>query len=214
MYSLPPSLKPCEAVDTTNTRYLNQFNDPLTNPLKKSLYTELCNGKWFNKPLPTSIPPLTYQHDNLKIPTAFLSYFSSVIELYKEATVRESRYQFFKSSLSLTLHKLPTTTGCLFFIQYLVQGNHHETEILKMNSLLTGDYHVTFLSRHPTDNGSLWWFDWHEYYLDESNIPVYDARMLFSPRRKPDLTKYILWTDSVHLTDTSCFLHGPFNFDS
>ena len=36
----------------------------------------------------------------------------------------------------------------------------------------------------------------------------------FSPKRKPDLTERILWTDSVHLTDTSCYLHGPFNFDS
>jgi len=31
---------------------------------------------------------------------------------------------------------------------------------------------------------------------------------------KPNLTKYIWWTDSVHLTDTSHFLHGNFNFDS
>ena len=38
--------------------------------------------------------------------------------------------------------------------------------------------------------------------------------MPFSPKRKVHLTKYILWTDSVHLTDTFCFLHGPFNFDS
>ena len=38
--------------------------------------------------------------------------------------------------------------------------------------------------------------------------------MLFGPKRKTDSKKYILWTDSVHLTDPSCFLHGPFNFDS
>ena len=43
---------------------------------------------------------------------------------------------------------------------------------------------------------------------------MYGARMLFSPKRKPDETKYMLWTDSVHLTDSSFFLHGPFNFDS
>ena len=28
------------------------------------------------------------------------------------------------------------------------------------------------------------------------------------------LTKYTLWTNSVHLTDSYCFIHGPFNFDS
>ena len=38
--------------------------------------------------------------------------------------------------------------------------------------------------------------------------------MLFGPKRKSDLSKYILWTASVHLTDSSCYLHGPFNFDS
>ena len=38
--------------------------------------------------------------------------------------------------------------------------------------------------------------------------------MVFSPRRKPDLTKYMLWTDSVYLTDQSCSIHRLFNFDS
>ena len=119
---------------------------------------------------------------------------------------------------------------CLFFIQYIpedttkprwfpVQVNHYETKILKMDSLRTGDYHVTFLSRHSADNQlfddvSHWWPEWHEYYLDDSNIAVYNDRILFIPRRKPDSTKSILWTESVHLTDTSFFLHRLFNFDS
>ena len=38
--------------------------------------------------------------------------------------------------------------------------------------------------------------------------------MLYKSNRKPDLTKNMLWTDSVHLTDSSCFIHEPFNFDS
>ena len=50
--------------------------------------------------------------------------------------------------------------------------------------------------------------------MDDSNIPVYGDRILLHPRRKPDLIKYVLWIDSVPLTDTSCFLHRPFNFDS
>ena len=81
-----------------------------------------------------------------------------------------------------------------------------------------GNYHVTFLSRHPTDqypcgDAIRWWPEWHEYYLNDSNISVYGARTLFSQRHKPDLTKYILCFGSVHLTDTSCLLHIPFNFD-
>ena len=51
-------------------------------------------------------------------------------------------------------------------------------------------------------------------HLDDQNIPVYGTRILFGPKRKPNLNKYILWTDSVQLTDLSCYIHGLFNFDS
>ena len=83
----------------------------------------------------------------------------------------------------------------------------------------TGGHHVTFLSRHPDDNHlcddvARWWPEWHEYLLNDDNIPVYGSRMLFKPNRKPNLAKYMLWTDSIHLSDSSCFIHGPFNFDS
>ena len=37
---LPSSLKPCEPVDTTDTRYINKFHDPLTKPLTKALHIE------------------------------------------------------------------------------------------------------------------------------------------------------------------------------
>ena len=75
-----------------------------------------------------------------------------------------------------------------------------------MDSLRRGNYHVTFISRHPAnkylcDDAVRWLSEWQEYYLDDFNII-------------PDLTKYTMQTDSVHLTDTSYFLNGPFNFDS
>ena len=38
--------------------------------------------------------------------------------------------------------------------------------------------------------------------------------MLFSSTRKPNLKKYLSMTDSAHLTDSSCYIHGPFSFDS
>ena len=38
--------------------------------------------------------------------------------------------------------------------------------------------------------------------------------MLFSPKRKPDLTKYLVWSNFIHLTDPSCFIYDPFNFES
>ena len=88
-----------------------------------------------------------------------------------------------------------------------------------MDSKRTGDYHVTFLSRHPNDNNicddnARWWPLWHEYEHDKSGVPIYGARMLLGPKREPHSNKYILWTDSVHLTDPLCYLHGHFNFDS
>ena len=83
----------------------------------------------------------------------------------------------------------------------------------------TGDYYVTFLARHPDDkhvcdNRAQWWPEWHKYQLDDSNVPVYGARMLFSPKRKPNLTKFMLWSDYVNLTDPKYFIHGPFHFDA
>ena len=37
LYILPPSLKPCESMDGSDTRYLNQSHAPIVNPLKKPL---------------------------------------------------------------------------------------------------------------------------------------------------------------------------------
>ena len=42
---LPPSLKPCEPTDITDTRYLNQNYDSLVNLFKKTLNIELYNKK-------------------------------------------------------------------------------------------------------------------------------------------------------------------------
>ena len=66
-----------------------------------------------------------------------------------------------------------------------------------MNPRKTGDYHVTFLSRHTSDchlcdENSRWWPLWYEYIFDKDNIPVYGSRILLGPKRKPNLKKYSL----------------------
>ena len=43
LYPLPPSLKPCEPVDSSDTRYLNQSYYPIVNLLRKALNIELYN---------------------------------------------------------------------------------------------------------------------------------------------------------------------------
>ena len=100
-----------------------------------------------------------------------------------------------------------------------MQINHEETTLLKMEPETIGDYHVTFLARHPNDKHlcdgkTRWWPGWHEYKLDSHNVPVYGSRMLLSPKRKPTPKIYMLWSDSVHLTDSKYFIHGPFNYDA
>ena len=77
-----------------------------------------------------------------------------------------------------------------------------------MNSRTTGNYHVTFVSRHTSDNHlcddtSYWWPLWYEYVIDKNDIPVYRSRIVLGPNRKLNIKKYIIWTDSVHLTDSS-----------
>ena len=96
----------------------------------------------------------------------------------------------------------------MFFIRYtpedtfkqrwfLVQINYDETALLKMTSETTGDYHVNFLARHLDDKhlcdeNARWLPEWHEYKLDSDNIPVYGDRAQFSPKRKPNVKKYML----------------------
>ena len=237
LYILPPSLKPCEPVDGSDTRYLNQTHVPIVNPLQKPLSIELYNEKWFSHPPNTSSPPFLYDHATLSFPPADPSPFPTLAKLHEdthtspptpllEDIVSSHDYPLTPS----TLHKALSNYNGLFFIQYtpedtfksrwfLVQINHFETLQLQLDSETTGDYHVTFLSRHPSDNtlcddAARWWPLWYEYVLDKNNVPVYGARILFGPTRKPDLKKYILWTDSIHLTDPSCFLHGRFSFDT
>ena len=84
LYPLPPSLKPYDPIDTTDTRYLNHTHLPLANPLKKALHIELYNEKWFTKPIPTSAPPITYNHDTLKLSKDTSFTFPSVSNLHKE----------------------------------------------------------------------------------------------------------------------------------
>ena len=38
--------------------------------------------------------------------------------------------------------------------------------------------------------------------------------MLFSPTRKPNPKKFILRSDSVHLTDPNYYTRAPFNYDT
>ena len=49
-------------------------------------------------------------------------------------------------------------------------------------------------------------------YLD--NIPDFGKLVHFDPLRKPDFPKFRLWTDTVPLADTNCYLFRPLYFET
>ena len=169
LYPLPSSLKTCESMDTTDRRYLNQSHNPLINPLKKALHIELYNDKWFSKPLKISVTYFTYKYATLKLSDESIYPFPSVVELHHEINTLPPQplcekvdANISKPPSPLTLHKSLEKKDYLFFVQYtskgtikprwfLVQVNHIETKILKIDSLRTGDYHIICLSRHLDD---------------------------------------------------------------
>ena len=145
-------------------------------------------------------------------------------------TIHWTRRLLSPPSSPLALHHSLTNFDYQFFIRYIpentlkpcwfhVQINHAETALFDLDSQNTCDYHVIFISQHQDDshlcdNTARWWPLWCEYKNDENNFSLYGTRILFGPKRKHNPSKYILWTDSVHLTDCSCCLNCPFNFDS
>ena len=87
------------------------------------------------------------------------------------------------------LYKSLLTSDGLFFIQYaprdifkscwyLVKINNDETKIWNMEARTTDDYHVTFLSRHPSNNhlcddNERWWPLRYAYVMVKKNMHVY-----------------------------------------
>ena len=129
LYPLPPSLKPCELIDSADTRYLNQTHAPLVNPLKLSLHIELYNENWFNKPVQTKDYSFTYNHDIVKFPDKYLPPFPSVLELHDETNTCSPKILLATEDFSLppppsplTLHNSFTDSDWLFFIQYLPEN--------------------------------------------------------------------------------------------
>ena len=126
---LPPSLKPCEPVDSTNTRYLNQIHDPLINTLKMALDIKLYDEKWFNTPLQTSTPKLLYTNNTLKFPDESVSPFSSVSKFHKETDICPpipliEPYDYsIPPPSTLALHRSFSNSNCLFFIRYIPENN-------------------------------------------------------------------------------------------
>ena len=125
---LPLSLKSCELIDTTDTRYLNQCHTSITNPLKKALHIELYNEKWFDKPLHTSIQPFRYKHRTLDVSTKSISPFPTVVELHNDTNtcpptplVEAINDTISSPPFPLILHASLDKTDCLFSFTIFLQ---------------------------------------------------------------------------------------------
>ena len=125
LYSLSPSLKHCDPIDTIGMWYLNKSYACLINPLNEVLYIELFNETLFNKKLTTSIPSFTYQHDTLEMSSKNNSSFPPVVKLHDETNnclpspLIDQVHDNIATPLSpRSLHKLLTKTYYFSFIQY------------------------------------------------------------------------------------------------
>ena len=124
----------------------------------------------FGTPPPTFSPPLKHDRATLSFPPTITTPFPSLSTLHHETNTSpplpllENVDDDDRSPpIPAALHQsLPLSDGS-FFVQYtpedtlkprwfLVQINMDETCKLNMESPTTGDCHVTFLSRHSSDN--------------------------------------------------------------
>ena len=125
LYILPPSLKPYERMDGSNTRYLNQYHTSIVNPLKILLNIKLHNGKWFDTPPPTFSPLLKPDHLTLSYPPATTSPFSRLSNIHHKTNTSpplpllENVNDDDCSSLTPTaLYNLILHSDDLFFFRY------------------------------------------------------------------------------------------------
>ena len=104
---------------------------------------------------------------------------------------------------------------------YLVQAQPSDS----VDGITSGKYLCSFFQRHTSDHNksdsrSRWWPEWRElHWLPDNSCYDYGARVLFSPRNKPDLQtgsnklqKYGKFSEELNLCDGPTYLMGPFNF--
>ena len=126
LYPLPHSLKPCEPIDSSDIRYLNQSYSHIINPLSKPLKIELYNKIWFDKPPRTSQPLSDYNHPTLAFPEPQLTLFTSLSNFYAETEniypsplIEKYGTDIFSSSSPFVLSKPLSISNSIFFIRYI-----------------------------------------------------------------------------------------------
>ena len=87
-----------------------------------------------------------------------------------------------------------------------------------IDSATSGIYHVQFMLQHPSDKTtghrrSHWSPQWNRFSTSPiDGIMDYGDIQLFSPAHIPDPSKFVAWSVAVPLSDPTCHLLGPFDF--
>ena len=152
---------------------------------------------WFNKLLNISISSFSYKYNILKIPDKTIyTYLPKPLLEIVDHTISSSPSQ-------LALYNSLTDSDCHFFIQYifedtlrlrwfLVQINPAEIKLLNVDSKNTDDCRITSISQYLDDSHlcydtTRWYHLWYEYNLDDKNISVGGAWIIFDLKDKPGL---------------------------
>jgi hypothetical protein len=77
---LPPGLLPCDPIDTSDLRYLNQDSAPSANPLR-SLDIQMYNDVWFEEKPPSHPAPFDFSASAHPVPPFACGPFPSVLEM-------------------------------------------------------------------------------------------------------------------------------------
>ena len=125
LYPLPPTLKPCEPVDSSYIRYLNHSHSPIINSLSKPLNIDFYNDIWFDKPPRTSQPLFDYNHPSLAFPDDQLTPFTSFFYLHIDTNtitpsplIENSDTNILSPSYPLVLSKYFCASDGIFFTRY------------------------------------------------------------------------------------------------
>ena len=126
---MPPSLKPREHEDNSDTYYLNQPYDPIINLLKKLLSVKVYNGKWLGAPPKTISLPFKHDHAMLFYPSAVHIPFPNLSKLHEETNtlppetlIKSVDIDDYSPPTSVVSHQSFLTSNGLFFIRYTPKG--------------------------------------------------------------------------------------------
>ncbi len=233
---VPPGILPCTPVDSPDFRYLNHGHAPLPNPLKRHLNIEQYNEIWFHgDSTPTDrpcYPSRTIQPDVL-LDSLDHSPFPSLASMDALPTVDSQSASPLPPSFSppSLATAIASSSDRLFFISYTPSGTARPRWYLVRVDLpmtdsdpdcttcaASGVYHVHFLMQHPSDKAlgqpqSRWWPQWNRFSISPlDQVMEFGPIQLFPPSTLPDPSKFVAWSTAVPLSDPTCHLLGPFDF--